>query len=58
VSSARRPDASALATLVAAHAGAERGHSVAMLQATTDGVPVYERLGFRTISAFRSSQIV
>jgi hypothetical protein len=47
-----------LATLVAAHAGAERGHSVAMLQATQEGFPVYERLGFRTICAFRSWRIV
>ena len=43
-----------LATLVTAHAGAERGATVAMLQATKDGFPVYERLGFRTIFAFRS----
>jgi GNAT superfamily N-acetyltransferase len=54
----RRQGLGALATLVAAHAGAERGHSVAMLQATQDGFPVYERLGFRTISAFRSWQMV
>ncbi|HET9267785.1 MAG TPA: GNAT family N-acetyltransferase [Vicinamibacterales bacterium] len=47
-----------LATLVTAHAGAERGATVAMLQATKDGFPVYERLGFRTIFAFRSWQIV
>ena len=54
----RRQGLGALATLVAAHAGAERGHTVAMLQATKDGFPVYEGLGFRTISAFRSWQIV
>ena len=47
-----------LATLVTAKAGAERGSTVAMLQATKDGVPVYERLGFRSICAFRSWQIV
>ena len=43
-----------LATLVTARAGAERGATMAMLQATKDGFPVYERLGFSTISAFRS----
>ena len=53
----RRQGLGALATLVAAYAGAERGHTVAMLQATRDGFPVYERLGFRTICAFRSWQI-
>ena len=47
-----------LATLVTARAGAERGATIAMLQATKDGFPVYERLGFRTIFAFRSWQIV
>lgn len=55
--SLRRQGLGALATLVAAYAGAERGHTVAMLQATQDGFPVYERLGFRTICAFRSWQI-
>ena len=54
----RRQGLGALATLVAAHAGAERGHTMAMLQATRDGFPVYERLGFRTICAFRSWRIV
>jgi hypothetical protein len=49
VSSALLPDA--------VRAGAERGATVAMLQATKDGFPVYERLGFRTICAFRSWQI-
>jgi ribosomal protein S18 acetylase RimI-like enzyme len=43
-----------LATLVTARAGAERGATLAMLQATKDGFPVYERLGFRTLFAFRS----
>jgi ribosomal protein S18 acetylase RimI-like enzyme len=46
-----------LATLVTVHAGAERGATIAMLQATKDGFPVYERLGFRTIFAFRSWRI-
>jgi GNAT superfamily N-acetyltransferase len=43
-----------LATLVTARAGAERGFTMAMLQATREGFPVYERLGFSTICAFRS----
>jgi hypothetical protein len=54
----RRQGLGALATLVTVRAGAERGATVAMLQATKDGFPVYERLGFRTICAFRSWQIV
>ena len=54
----RRQGLGALATLVTARAGAERGATMAMLQATKDGFPVYERLGFRTIFAFRSWQIV
>jgi GNAT superfamily N-acetyltransferase len=53
----RRQGLGALATLVTVRAGAERGATVAMLQATKDGFPVYERLGFRTICAFRSWQI-
>ena len=53
----RRQGLGALATLVTVRAGAERGATVAMLQATNDGFPVYERLGFRTICAFRSWQI-
>ena len=48
----------ALATLVTVRAGAERGAKMAMLQATQEGFPVYQRLGFRTICAFRSWQIV
>lgn len=43
-----------LATLVTARAGAERGATLAVLQATKEGFPVYERLGFRTLFAFRS----
>ncbi len=54
----RRQGLGALATLATVRAGAERGATVAMLQATQEGFPVYERLGFRTISAFRSWQIV
>jgi hypothetical protein len=53
----RRQGLGALATLVAARAGAERGATTAMLQATKEGYPVYENLGFRTISAFQSWQI-
>jgi len=50
----RRQGLGTLATLVTVRAGAERGATVAMLQASKDGFPVYERLGFRTICAFRS----
>jgi GNAT superfamily N-acetyltransferase len=53
----RRQGLGTLATLVTVRAGAERGATVAMLQATKDGFPVYEQLGFRTICAFRSWQI-
>jgi hypothetical protein len=53
----RRQGLGALATLATVRAGAERGATIAMLQATQDGFPVYERLGFRTICAFRSWQI-
>ena len=54
----QRQGLGALATLVTVRAGAERGATVAMLQATKEGFPLYERLGFRTICAFRSWQIV
>jgi ribosomal protein S18 acetylase RimI-like enzyme len=55
--SCRRQGLATLATLATVRAGAERGATMAMLQATTEGFPVYERLGFRTICAFRSWQI-
>lgn len=50
----RRQGLGALATLVTVRAGAECGATMAMLQATKDGFPVYKRLGFQTICAFRS----
>jgi len=53
----RRQGLATLATLATVRAGAERGATVAMLQATQEGFPVYERLGFRTICAFHSWQI-
>jgi len=56
--SCRRQGLGRLATLATVRAGAERGATMAMLQATKEGFPVYEQLGFRTISAFRSWQIV
>jgi GNAT superfamily N-acetyltransferase len=43
-----------LATLVTVREGARRGASIATLQATREGYPVYERLGFQTITSFRS----
>jgi ribosomal protein S18 acetylase RimI-like enzyme len=56
--SCRRQGLGRLATLATVRAGAERGATMAMLQDTKEGFPVYEQLGFRTISAFRSWQIV
>jgi ribosomal protein S18 acetylase RimI-like enzyme len=55
--SCRRQGLATLATLATVRAGAERGATMAMLQASKDGFPVYQRLGFRTIGAFRSWQI-
>jgi ribosomal protein S18 acetylase RimI-like enzyme len=43
-----------LATLLTVQEGARRGASIAVLQATQEGFPVYERLGFQTITSFRS----
>jgi GNAT superfamily N-acetyltransferase len=43
-----------LATLVTVQEGARRGATIAILQATREGFPVYERLGFQTITSFRS----
>ena len=47
----------ALATLLTVREGARRGATLAVLQATTEGFPVYERLGFQTICSFRSWKI-
>jgi ribosomal protein S18 acetylase RimI-like enzyme len=46
-----------LATLLTAREGARRGADVAILQATKEGFPVYEKLGFETITSFRSWRI-
>ena len=43
-----------LATLVTVQEGARRGATVAILQATKDGFPVYEKLGFQVITSFRA----
>jgi GNAT superfamily N-acetyltransferase len=43
-----------LATLVTVQEGARRGARTAILQATQEGRPVYEKLGFETITSFRS----
>jgi hypothetical protein len=34
--------------------GARRGATIAILQATREGFPVYEKLGFQTITSFRA----
>jgi hypothetical protein len=43
-----------LATLMTVQEGARRGASIAILQATQEGFPVYEKLGFRTLTSFRT----
>jgi hypothetical protein len=47
-----------LATLLTVREGAARGATTAILQTTTDGFPVYAKLGFQTVCSFRSWQIV
>jgi hypothetical protein len=47
----------ALATLLTVREGGRRGAQVALLQASAQGFPVYAKLGFRTITSFRSWQI-
>ncbi len=46
-----------LATLLTAHEGARRGARVAVLSATADGLIVYEKLGFKTLTRIRSWRI-
>jgi hypothetical protein len=43
-----------LATLVTVQEGARRGATIAILQATREGFPVYEKLGFEPITSFRA----
>jgi GNAT superfamily N-acetyltransferase len=43
-----------LATLLTVQEGARRGATIAILQATKAGVPVYEKLGFQAITSFRA----
>jgi predicted acetyltransferase len=43
-----------LATLMTVQEGARRGARIAILQATQEGFPVYEKLGFQTITSFRT----
>ena len=42
-----------LATLMTVQEGARRGATIALLQATKEGFPVYAKLGFQTITSFR-----
>jgi hypothetical protein len=44
----------ALATCLTCDAGARAGAEVAVLQATKAGFPVYEKLGFGTVTSYRS----
>jgi GNAT superfamily N-acetyltransferase len=50
----RRRGLGTLATLATVQEGARRGATIAILQATKEGVPVYEKLGFQTITSFRA----
>jgi GNAT superfamily N-acetyltransferase len=43
-----------LATLVTVQEGARRGATIALLQATKEGFPIYAKLGFQTITSFRA----
>jgi GNAT superfamily N-acetyltransferase len=53
----QRQGLGALATLLTVREGARRGARIAILQATSDGFPVYARLGFHAICSFRSWRI-
>jgi hypothetical protein len=53
----RRRGFGAFTTLLTVREGARRGATVAVLQATKEGFPVYARLGFQTVCTFRSWQI-
>jgi hypothetical protein len=46
-----------LATLVTVQEGSRRGANLAILQASKEGFPVYQKLGFQTICSFRSWRI-
>jgi ribosomal protein S18 acetylase RimI-like enzyme len=47
----------ALATLLTVREGARRGAQRVVLQATKEGFPVYEKLGFQTICSFKSWRV-
>lgn len=53
----RRQGIGAQLVAAALRAGQERGLSVGTLQATHDGVPLYERMGFRKVSEYRMYEL-
>jgi GNAT superfamily N-acetyltransferase len=53
----QRKGLGALATLLTVREGARTGARVAILQATAEGLPLYQKLGFQTITWFRSWRI-
>jgi hypothetical protein len=53
----RRRGWGALATLLTVREGERRGATEAVLQATSEGFPVYAKLGFQTLCSFRSWRI-
>jgi predicted N-acetyltransferase YhbS len=50
----RRRGSGEAMTWAAANAGARAGCTAAVLQASELGAPVYERMGFRTVTQYRA----
>jgi hypothetical protein len=55
--SSQKQGLGALATLLTVREGTRLGAKLAVLQASQQGFPVYEKLGFETICSFRSWRI-